>query len=581
MNDLFLDLPAEQFEKGADTRLPADMSQWDHAILNSLAEQHPYIPLEDYRLVMNAKDAEMRNAVGNIVIKEGVQIPVLVEQGRLKPFDMFLKEGKYYTMNSDELRQVLHSPSFGEPIPPGQGEIADVFLTHTRPPFDGKYTFAAMIGDKASYEDAFTTVYNKEGEEYLENDPILQDILGEAGSFPVEGIEYQAKTASIVKSAAVPIQTDEFEPIDKTGSFKVQGQNGKIYRGWHFSTIDKGNLFVPFSKHAYDYRFGKEAETPMGGIEETTGKLPDDEVGHHGAWVWTDKYGGLRSTSPVEIERDFGKDKYAVKNSFGSQLLIQKDASFQDGTKVGSDIFLPESATFMRLNPKSLKIREAEKRSALFEDPFMSVLKVDDGQYRVELQDRYKEALDTELPESLTEKQAAKFLSEFYEPESVKTVLASCKRRSAVFLKAPMVEKRAGVDEKKLAKTIEEITPRIQKNARVALKATMQIRNVPDLSDLKLFDFSKAAADFADEEMPNTLDTALGLNILTDENILKYVEFIDLLDSARQVCLKLLLASRLGLPIDDGAARSAAYALDAVISDLRRLRTVYAEESVV
>jgi hypothetical protein len=44
------------------------------------------------------------------------------------------------------------------------------------------------------------------------------------------------------------------------------------------------------------------------------------------------------------------------------------------------------------------------------------------------------------------------------------------------------------------------------------------------------------------------------------------------LEEAQQVVAKLLLSSRLGLPIESRPLRSAMYALDAVSRDLRELR---------
>ena len=54
----------------------------------------------------------------------------------------------------------------------------------------------------------------------------------------------------------------------------------------------------------------------------------------------------------------------------------------------------------------------------------------------------------------------------------------------------------------------------------------------------------------------------------------KYFDGIDLLEDARQFCLKLLLASRVGMNVDSDAARTAAFALDEVAKDLKQLRSM-------
>ena len=584
--NLFIDLPAlAQFDKVADTRLPADTTQWDHAIFNALADQHPNLPTDQFRLVLNSQDEGTRSAVGNIVIRDGLQIPVLVDRGKLKPFDMFLHEGKLFSMDQDTLASAIHNTNFGEIMPPGQGEIMDSFLTHSRPPYDGKYTFAAHLGDKKAYLQVLDNVLGESADMVVAQDQVLQGILADSGTKKHE-IKVAAKTASIVKSAAVPIQNDVFKPITSSGCYKVAGYDGKRYRGWFIDhPYDPGfdgpsNLFVPFSKHGFAHKIGtEESLQAVGGIQEdSVGRLPADQIEGHGAFCWINKQGEIRATVPMSI---LGKSKsghYAKTASVMSQSIrVEQDDVLDEPITMSNVMYVPKHATWMHIHPTELDLKEAS-RQTLFDHPFMTIFRTSDDRYRVDVSPRVKEACFQDLPDSMNKKQASDFLSHMYEAESVATVLNTVRARGSVMLRAPQVQKTAGVNMARVVAECKKKAPEIQKKAESAFRALMSIRYLPDTTLLSrvgtVIPLAKVAAELTQDDMDEGLDATLGLNILTDENVMKYLDYVDLLDSARQAALKLLLAARFGLPVDEGAARAAAFSLDALISDLRQLRTL-------
>jgi len=587
-NNLFIDLPdfSSQFEKTADVRLPADTSQWEHAIFNALADQHPNLPTDQFRLSLNSQDEGTRSAVGNIIIRDGLQIPVVIDQGKLKPFDMFLKDGKLYSMNQDALAEAIHNTNFGEIMPPGQGEIMDSFLTHSRPPYDGKYTFAAYLGNKNEYLEVFERVMGDKAAAFVEQDEAVKKLLEDAGTKPYE-LNVSTKTASIVKSAAVPIQNEVYKPILSSGCYKVAGYDGKRYRGWFVrDPYDPGfsgpsHMFVPFSKHAYAHKIGTHESLPeIGGIaEDTVGRLPSDPVSGHGSFCWINKQGELRITVPMKILGQSTTGHYVKTASVLSQSIrVEMDSDLDEPITLAGVMYIPKHASWMHINESELDLKEAS-RQPLFERPFMTLFRTSDDRYRVEVPAHIKQACFPELPESLNKKQAMDFLNNLYESESVSTVLNTIRARGSVMLRAPQVSKTAGVNKSRMSASCKKIAPGIKKKAEDMLKAFLTLRYLPDLTLLKkvgsVIPLAKAASDdMTQDDLDEGLDASLGLNILTDENVMKYLDYVDLLESARQASLKLLLAARLGLPIEEGAARSAAFALDGIITDLRQLRTM-------
>lgn len=80
----------------------------------------------------------------------------------------------------------------------------------------------------------------------------------------------------------------------------------------------------------------------------------------------------------------------------------------------------------------------------------------------------------------------------------------------------------------------------------------------------------KVALDVGKDEAKNTVDAMLGLNFITEENAYKFVDQIEKIGDAKEACAKLLLASRLGLPLSQEPLKTAMYALDNAERDLRQ-----------
>lgn len=80
----------------------------------------------------------------------------------------------------------------------------------------------------------------------------------------------------------------------------------------------------------------------------------------------------------------------------------------------------------------------------------------------------------------------------------------------------------------------------------------------------------KIALNVDDSDAKNTVDAMLGLNFITEENAYKFVDQIEKIGVAKEACAKLLLASRLGLPVSQEPLKTAMYALDNAERDLRQ-----------
>lgn len=164
--------PDPVLEKQAGYRLPREASLWQSEIIQHLATQHPYLPLD--RLEVNFKKIDPRKgaAIGSIVVGDKIAIPVIVSRPspgkdpELKPLDVFFYEDKYRYLDPDTVKAVIMRPEIGFPAKrplgganyPGRNDHYIGDLTGDRSPLEHSYfggsgskVASADIGDMVNY----------------------------------------------------------------------------------------------------------------------------------------------------------------------------------------------------------------------------------------------------------------------------------------------------------------------------------------------------------------------------------------------------------------------------------------------
>jgi len=386
---------------------------------------------------------------------------------------------------------------------------------------------------------------------------------------------------------------------------------GKAIRGMLFdkyASMDAMNfvehpLFISESGSGYrvsDVLYGRQlvpasdlASLPL----EKIGSNDEPASGDTGVFWWREN-DRLVSTEVVKIADRHLKPGspvvYFVTGSNGlSQRFLTKAAAlgrafFDTRTRM---VYLPENARFSKVADYQLaagsympEMTPQPHALLVSSNGLFKVSFVVDSATKDILHGAYKAA---ELS-AMTPSQAARFLGRHFEKESVESALNKLGRTAVLRISIDPFLRRAKME--KAAKVYTEAELAAQKNitkqARVALRAVMQLRDGLDpnqfsrLKDLGRLiggvpgDILKYAAEFMADQEQDTVDNTLGLNLLSDQNVSKYFDGIDLLEDARQFCLKLLLASRVGMQIDSDAARTAAFALDDVARDLKQLRSM-------
>lgn len=125
--DLFLDHKLPSFEKvAAEIKLPEDPNRWPQEILQELHKQVSFISDFDPKVEMDRVDAEKGYGFGHFNIGhrmsipggaqqpdvKSVRVPIIIEEGRLKPFDLLVsEESKVWPLTENRLRRAMFRPS--------------------------------------------------------------------------------------------------------------------------------------------------------------------------------------------------------------------------------------------------------------------------------------------------------------------------------------------------------------------------------------------------------------------------------------------------------------------------------------
>lgn len=143
--DLFLDDPKGLPKiAAAMSRLSENPDDWQSEIINELLRQAPYVGDFEPKLIMNELDPERRYALGGIELRsrqavnprddrvppeiQGVKqvlVPVIVNDGKMYPLDVFVHNGECQPLTESRLRRAMFRPQLFEAISkrPGDHDI--------------------------------------------------------------------------------------------------------------------------------------------------------------------------------------------------------------------------------------------------------------------------------------------------------------------------------------------------------------------------------------------------------------------------------------------------------------------------
>ena len=268
--DLFLDNAPIQIEKtGMEAGLSEDANDWPQQILDELYRQVPYASDYAPKVVLRSIDADRRYGLGQIELlnkmainprdddtpevlkgRQKALIPVIIQDGKLKPLDVLMYDGKVEPLTDERLKKALFRPNLFEAIRERPGDISlieQLYPPHrqyggARGPIMADIGAAGM-GKESSvqppllFDAILPTLTEEQAGDAIEklgaNDPVtyaqvtknpvVGEFLHKLGSAKLAeetGSDYLKKVAGAIKPSIIQIQKIE-------GGFRVKTANSE------------------------------------------------------------------------------------------------------------------------------------------------------------------------------------------------------------------------------------------------------------------------------------------------------------------------------------------------------------------
>lgn len=625
---LFIEAP--RFEKVATVKLSQDSSKWPLDIIQHLHEEHPYLAETQSDVVFKKQDKVRGYGYGFLKIGDNIRVPLIVSKHEMKPLDVWLdQEGKTHVLSEDTIKAATLSTSLGKPVKPQTaGYVDSLIYSRTYPPYDGKYVYASAnnsgeTGISGHGYNSLLSALPVSGEEkkaFIQGlDPSVIAGMKENGTLGVltdwmnddpekvaeawekaaahspeirtradDYLSYRARRNKKLPDAIVKedILVGDVQTVEKFGIYLCEGTSGEKYKGHVFPNVHDFDLkkmditiftghWMPKDKHAPEESCsavqariaGQKMpedhnvwdDHPRGGDRgffcivkgDAAIALPPVKVisksitrEHHETRKETDDH-----KKRMKIETDYTIEKYHCQTDLGQEVTIIKSPRVKNVVRVGNEVHIPSKFVFCGLK-QAVRLKS---------DPEMVKKAAEEAAGVNELQVRHIDGVfafqgagvsDYELKAGVSEPEAMEFLGKTWTKEAsekiVKRVVGKPGNATTIHVAVPR--------------------PEIEKTASVSnlVKASAVVARIKSLT----VDFEKVAASLQDSGL---VDSVLSLKFLSKENLTKYAEFIPQFEEATQHLADLLIASRIGLSVEEHPIK---IAMENISEVVRQLRTV-------
>ena len=593
MRSLFIngdEMITKHFTKEAGYKLPEDPKKWAQAVTSKLYSTHPWLEPRSIKVTFEPKDPENGTAIGTIVIDKRYSVPLIIKDYKLSDLDVYFAGKKKKVLNKASFQEELKGTQLGTPRTPSDAEISDMSTwQQTRMPMsNGRMSLASFVdGDEALFdlESAFT---EKEYSYAAKTNPAF------------------AKIASILTSAAV----NKTAAADAEYVWEVVANNATIAKTMEHGPVCMvdaafnkvacliGNHVIdPVSAEIGKGFWGIEAnkEAPRFFLEDTPNisthpiKTADIEnysimakeasdlgwhayvvpLGESYGMVGPFMSGGVTPDGHELVSTSFGETKIAHMPGYDKPF-----DKFKDLFIVGNGaIKVALAAPFHPLSSSEVNFLKTAK--ATLDHDTLIVKGAEDILYG------FKYSTDDSAPADWS-RFSARLKKEAGLGQNLRRRILGAINRSgrAILRKRPLKEdgkgpygRGNGPGKGKGCKI----------NARKDTRKTAQLLRAAALVRPISFttigvdanqNLIKSAAEISPQRAEETVDSILSLGFINESNVNKFTDHVDKLDEAKEACVEMLLASRLGLSIDPSPYKIAMTALDEASRDLKQYRQV-------
>jgi hypothetical protein len=564
-NSLFLtEASLGAVEKVAITKMSRDPEKWEREILDALHEQNPFLQDYNIRFHLNKSDPEAGMGVGQVVIDEKIAVPIIIDDLKLQPLDLFWYEGKLQPLSKDSLEKAISATSLGKPVSPGQGEVSDVSLYGaTRVPFSGKYSFAEDLTFTLDQLNAAISSLGKEGADYaLRTSPAF--LKGVDKYAEAAGKEPMEKEATVKLASAKPVEFTPFQEVTEPGFYEVLFDNIRKMSALAFDkVVDWDGEIIPRKTVVYGLDGSFAVSEKVGGIKKVASDetVPEDPEVDDVGFFWSLRGGSAIATLPARImykgsNEDLIPFIKVAELSTGKERTIFVSDEF-DGIHVSDEMtFLDTNWNWSKVQ-KTATVADPTRANENEWPPHTVEVRQTGNLYSLH-------GLDVpSLP-----KEGAKVdvfydhVSKMLDPDDLLELMQTADKKGSAFAEIPVGFSWEDIPEQnKYAGLLSDFE----------LEPLNLVQTAARLRPSKV-EFFKIAQEVTDNDIENTVDSLLGLNFITEENVGKFIEKIAMLEEAKDVLAKTLLSARLGLQMEQGPVKTALFSLDSVIRQLRYLR---------
>jgi hypothetical protein len=549
-------------EKRAYLRLGPDHLDWESKVVEHLHRELPYLPDMPITVTFKSIDPMHGAAVGMCKVGENVGIPLVVERFVLKPLDLFYSDQRIQPLTPMTVKTALMQTDLGSAVPRNYSTNPDMSLwAAAYPPYDGRYSFASVVEPTTEEIHASFKAVNQPDQAVTEN-KVFRDVV--AGWISKSG--ELKKTASAKSKKGKP-------SLHVHSSIKCAAAKDA---GWHMLPGSMTKVAV------FPYRCGLDGT----GINDDRilAWAPDSQKSSyifdlavlpakvasvalngqvHEGWRGVGFFGSPVKNGTAVATEDFivksansrgGTLTMKIEDGLGREFTLTKTSASVSPSVSGNVVMIPNDWRFYPVTGElgAMSTDQYEKMA--------EVAGVASGRVQVrEINGRLHPLLGQN-----SEKIAAAIEELESEPKTVemieKLAAGSAITTYSISFEHDGTEKRAEAV---------RWADRIRRNLFNEMTFVKAASLENPLAEF-MPGFEKLAV--SDQDVAATVDSALSLNFLTPDNMYRLSEMVTPIEDARDKCAELLLATRIGMDMDQAPLRTAMFALDAAARDLREFR---------
>lgn len=522
--------------------------------------------------------------------------------------------------------------------PQTDGYVDSLIYSRTYPPYDGKYVYATAEKDfevsdrcRRAYVSVLSSIpmtaeerktnFEKLGESVIAgfhangtDQAVLKPWLSDGFEKVASEHEKQARLggANCCEDTPIPdaiikedMNTGDPQVADSFGHYLCEGKSGERYVGHVFPhvfdfdlkrvdlAIFKGRWepdIKPSDRYPHGSKTCSSVQARVAGIKLPKGrKVYDDHARSNERGFFVKEKGDAavalipvtvlsvsRSREHhetkkesenydrrIKIETDYEVTKFYCKTDLGEPVTIVKGSpNTTDVKRAGSTVFIPGSMIFCRLEtPITLKDDPEMIKKAAMADYGINDMEVKhiDGVFSF-----HGTNVDSyELQAGVLESEAREFLEKTWTKEASEKIIKRAQQgRRGIASSIHVV-----IANPTFEKTAADHTVEVNEEGIVVTDKEAFSRRLQYLTQ----DFDKIAATLQDSGL---VDSVLSLKFVNRENIDKYAEFVPQFEDAVNHLADLLIASRIGLQIQEDAVKTAMKNMAVVVRELKTLKGI-------